>query len=136
LPQIAIQHAPVATSEADIRTAERLLRSFDLAMREQAKLASLPNNDVWETVASVFHRDFVKTLQSGSPDRLAAYLSDAYRREITHGLGPGRQVFEATQTPEGNRAIAALCVDRLAALAEAVGALPIENPEQGRWVWP
>jgi hypothetical protein len=133
LPQVGIEYAPVATSEQDIRTADRLLRAFDLAMREQAKLASLPNNDVWETVASVFHRGFVKTLKSGHAERLATYLSDAYRQEITHGLGPGRQVYEATQTPDGNRAIATLCVDRLAALAEAVGALPLENPEQGRW---
>ena len=120
-------------TDADIATAERLLRAFDLAIREQANLASLPTDDVWETVASVFHSGFVETLQSGRADRLASYLSEAYRREVTHGLGPGRQVFEATQTPHGNRAIATLCVDRLAALAEAVGALPIENPEQGRW---
>jgi hypothetical protein len=99
---------------------------------EESALSERPHNDVWEIVANAFHQEFIGVLRSGDADALAGVLACACREPITHGLGPGRAVFEAASTEEGSRGIAALCVDRLAGLAEAVGALPVENPEQGR----
>ena len=133
LPQLTLGFAPVSVVREDVEIADRVMAAYQRADAEQRQLSALPTNDVWEVVGNAFHTEFVAALRSGEPATLAAILVQAYREPITHGLGPGRAVYDAARTPEGESGIATLCADRLAALAEAVGAVPIENPEQGRW---
>jgi hypothetical protein len=92
-----------------------------------------PHQDVWEMVRNEFHGEFVDALRLRNTRKVAAMLCAAFRHNISYGLGTGVAVYEAIQTPEGNTANAALTIDRLASLAEALAALPYENPEQGRW---
>jgi len=133
LPNSRIEFTDVQATQEDRRIAERVMRAFERAIDEQSVLNKLPQHDVWESVAGTFHGTFIDALTNDSVDALVHQLTNAYRETITHGLGPGKQVYEATLTEAGSASIATLSVDRLMALAEAVGVLPYENPEQGRW---
>lgn len=123
----------VRPTREDWRIAGRVMRAFDRAIDEQSRLSKLPEHDVWESVAGTFHGTFVDALTNDTADALVHQLTNAYRETISHGLGPGKQVYEAALTAAGSASIAALSLDRLMALAEAIGVLPYENPEQGRW---
>lgn len=133
LPDARIEFMDVRPRPEDRQIAERVIRAFDHAIDEQSRLSKLPEHDVWESVAGTFHGEFVDALTNDSADALVQQLTNAYRETISHGLGPGKQVYEATLTPAGSASIATLSLDRLMAVAEAIGVLPYENPEQGRW---
>lgn len=113
--------------------AERLLIAYQKAFEDQGKIMNCPNQDLWEMIQYEFHREFLAILRSGDAKRLAESLSRAFYDPITHGLGPGAVLSGVARTPEGSISIAGLTIDRLIALAEALGLLPYENPEQGRW---
>lgn len=124
--------------EIDIAISERLINNFHSMYRfEQNNIApeKRPNEGVWEMSKHAFHGDAYGLLFNRDVHGFANYMSNAMRRTLTHGLGPGQQVFEAfcDSQGEGQKANVLILLDRLAALAESVGALPYENPEQGRY---
>jgi hypothetical protein len=133
MPAPRMAFADITVGAREIQIAERVMQAFNRAMAEQAQQSRLPVRDVWETVAGAFHREFFEVLRAGNATDVATWLASSYRRSLTHGLGPGQDVFNAASTPDGNAAIATICTDRLVALAEALGVLPYENPEQGHW---
>jgi hypothetical protein len=117
----------------DFHLAERLLAAYQKALDDQGKIMNCPNQDLWEMMQNEFHQEFFALLRSGDAKRLAETLTRAFYDPITHGLGPGTVLSEVARSREGGPSIAALTIDRLIALAEALGLLPYENPEQGRW---
>lgn len=134
LPRARVEIPPVpALTTADLKLAERLMNVYDRAVQHEAGMTSKPSQDVWEMIGNEFHGEFLDALRTRQTHQLAKILNAAFRHDISHGLGYGVFVYNAAQTPEGNASIAALTIDRLASLAEALAALPYENPEQGRW---
>ena len=134
LPLARIEIPPIGppTTE-DLELVERLMEAHDRAVRDEAGVQNRPSRDVWEMVGHEFHGEFIDALRYRQRGTLATILNAAFRQKITYGLGGGTDVYQALQTPDGNAANAALTVDRLASLAEALSVLPYENPEQGRW---
>ena len=119
----------------DLNLSQRLMASYwKMRDYEEAHMApeSIPNSGIWEMTKHEFHGPFYKLMVEKDCAGLAAYMSNAMRETLTHGLGPGKLVFDAMNAPgEGQRANVLIIIDRLASLAEAVGALRHENPEQG-----
>jgi hypothetical protein len=109
-----------------------LLDSYHRSMQEEV-VGHKPKGDVWEGLQSSFHADFISLLEKNDPESLAGYLCNMYRQPATHGLVQGALVHnELLSNEERRRNQAALCVDKLVCLAEALGCLPCESPEQGR----
>ena len=134
LPSAETRIPPVdRVTSADESNARRVVDAYRKAVRDERAVSQRPSLDVWEAVRNAFHGEFIRLMHNGDPYELASALNQCFRLPITHGLGPGRAVYEASLTPEGNKGIAALTVDKLAAVAEFLGILPFENPEQGRW---
>lgn len=127
---------PTEAGADDIQLAERLmtahLRTREYEMKNLAP-ADRPNAGIWEMTKHEFHGDIYGFLAARDTRGFAGYMRNAMREKATHGLGPGRQVFNAFKEGEGRESNIVLLIDRLAALAEAVGVLPHENPEQGRY---
>lgn len=120
-------------SDADVALAERLLRAYRRAVQDEERAIHRAKDDVWNVIENAYHPEFIGILREGDPRKLAEKLAVAFLDPISHGLGPGPMVRDVCRTEEGNAGIATLCLDRLISLAEAMGLLTVENPDQGKW---
>jgi len=132
LVQYAFTNQVEPTGE-DRAIALRLLNFYHRCIEEKGT-DHKPEGDVWEGLQTTLHRDFIRLLANNDPERLAAYLCNMCRHSATHGLTQGAMVYNELLTSDKARRLqAALCLDKLVCLAEALGCLPRENPEQGRF---
>lgn len=121
----------------DHMIASRLMDSFLAMVNHQNGM--LPAGEravsgIWEMVRHEFHGQIYRHAANRDVDGLADTLRNAMREPVTHGLGPGLEVFKATgDGAEGLRSNVLIILDRLASLAESLGVLSYENPEQGRY---
>ena len=91
-------------------------------------------NDVWGGLARLYHGELLALLRAKNPVALAEYLCNMSRRGATVGITQGEPEFRKASASRRLRDWGALFIlDRLVALAEIVGALRMENPEQGSW---
>ena len=73
-------------------------------------------------------------MASGEPRRLARYLCNVARHDASRGLTQGDLEYERILQDVSYRDFILLMThDKLVALAEALGFIALENPEQGRW---
>ena len=135
--QAAVSFEDQSSFSGYIAIAERLMNVFHLMEeheRHHIPDERRPNAGVWEMVKHEFHGEFYRIMAARDAPALAIYLSNAMRTSFSYGLGAGTGVYRAMESEgEGRTANLILLADRLAAVAEAVGALPVENPEQGRY---
>jgi hypothetical protein len=118
----------------DLAITERLLLAFTKANAFEQQLPDRPNQGVWEMVKNAFHGEAYRLLFDLDVQGLAEYLCNALRTQVCYGLGTGPAVFSAFQSGgEGREANVLLIKDRLVSLAIALGVLPEENPELGRY---
>ena len=129
--------APSPAAPDDEALAERLMHAFHTMIRYQdgtLDISDVPLTGIWEMTKHQFQGEFYRLMAEQDIPGLAAYMRNAMRETITHGLGPGRQVFDGMAAGDGGLAANILILrDRMASLAEALGVLPYENPEQGQY---
>lgn len=78
-------------------------------------------------------RDFAAALDRGDTTAVAADLAGLGRSRVAQGMLGGARQHERAGAPQFAARLAHWTYDKLVSLAEAVGALPLENPEAGRW---
>lgn len=121
--------------EQDFHIAERLVNAFhgmNAYEMQNIEPERRPNEGVWEMSKHEFHGEAYRLLFDSDVKGFARLMCNAMRAELCHGLGPGLQVFQAFASKgEGREANVLILKDRLASLAEALGCLPYEGPEQG-----
>ena len=77
---------------------------------------------------------FISVLNSKDPVQLANYLCNMNREDATIGTVQGNGVYDRLVRDSSYRKYIALAAkDKLVSLAEAIGVLNIENPEQGTY---
>jgi hypothetical protein len=75
---------------------------------------------------------FAALLGAGTSEELAAYLCNVSRHDASIGITQGDAEYQRIVADASYRDFLALMAkDKLVSLAEAVGSLPVENPEQG-----
>ena len=121
---------PAADNSARVRIAERLIVAYQLAVQD-ARSSSMQaaNSDLWTAIVGQHMPELMAILSSADAAGLAHFLLNfgaVYKwfGGLTLGLDG---YFRARDTAE----LACLYADKLACLAEAVGAAPRECPEQG-----
>lgn len=128
---------PAEVTQQDLAIAERISNVFYSATNYEnhmIRAEERPNSGIWEMTKHAFHGELYKLLANRDLPGIANYMCNAMREPVTHGLGTGKQVFDAmANIGDGRRANVILIADRLASLAEACRAIPYENPEQGRY---
>ncbi|MDP2709979.1 MAG: putative sugar O-methyltransferase [Solirubrobacteraceae bacterium] len=133
LPQAAdvVVADKVATAH-DVAIAERLLAAHHAAGRSAPALPpAAQRDDLWTMIASR-QGSFAAILQRGDAHELATYLCNVSRHDGSVGITQGDAEYARIVNDRSYREFVALMAkDKLVSLAEAVGALPIENPEQG-----
>lgn len=121
----------IATPD-DLLIAERLLTAHRAAIRSamQAPTAD-QRKDIW-TMIEARQTRFTSVLERGDPRELATYLCNVSRHDASVGITQGDEEFRRITSSRSYRNhLALMAKDKLVSLAEAVGALPVENPEQG-----
>lgn len=107
-----------------VELCQRIIRAWRVTTRKAP-------DGLWSLISERYHGPFVALLDSHNVCGLQEYLADIYRRDIWHGID---QTGEETATIQTGPEVAVTHIaDRLAAFAEALGVLPVENPEQGHW---
>ncbi|MDY3561556.1 putative sugar O-methyltransferase [Gemmata sp. JC673] len=123
----------IEPTESDVRIAARLLRAYHRAAEEEERRGCAPAGDCWAWIKTL-QAEFFATLRRNDPAELAAYLCNMGRRDATIGTDQGNLEYDKLRTDPAHRDRLALRFkDKLLSLAEAVGAAPCENPEQGAW---
>jgi hypothetical protein len=121
-------------TSSDVELAKRLLRSYSLALSDNPEHIRESKQDIWTDIAQNYQQSFFEVLNGNNPDRLASYLCNMSRHDATCGTVQGVLEYNRLQDDVHSRDfVARMTKDKLISLAEAVGAMPCENPEQGQW---
>jgi len=113
----------------DVAIATRLLAAYREASRYGG--SNRGHEDVWTDIAGRQVR-FASILERGDAFELALYLCNVSRHDASEGITQGLGEFTRIMRDPSYRDVVVLMVkDKLVSLAEAVGALAVENPEQG-----
>lgn len=119
--------ADKAAGPDDVAIAMRLLAAYRAASRDERTREP----DIWTTIAAR-QRSFAQLLSRGDAGQLAQYLCNVSRHDASEGITQGAAEYRRlTQVAPYREFVARMVRDKLVTLAEAVGALPAENPEQG-----
>lgn len=111
----------------DTTIAARLLTAYQAG----ADARSSGRTDLWSGIAE-HQQHFAAVLARADPTELAEYLCNVSRHDASIGITQGVHEYERISRDASYRAfLAVMAKDKLVSLAEAVGAVAIENPEQG-----
>lgn len=114
----------------------RLIEAYKKASIDEAKVLQVPKADIWDRLKQGSHADFIRLLQQENADALAYYLCNMARMGASEGLVQGKNEYKRIISNGKYRSWLSLFnADKLICLAEALGILPCENPEQGRFGW-
>jgi hypothetical protein len=123
----------IEPTSRDINIADRLLKAYKRSIENERSHKDVQQADLWSNI-KMMQPTFLEVLHKGSPDSLAAYLCNMSRHDATIGTVQGNIEHQRIQHKPNYRDFVALMIkDKLVSLAEAVGAISCENPEQGRW---
>jgi hypothetical protein len=110
--------------------AERTHAAF--ARATEASRSASPQG-IWGVISSTFQRELVEALTAPNHHCLRSLISQLMRSRSVHGFGAGEADLVALRSRAERRRYGTRFVDALVALAESLGELTVENPEQGRW---
>jgi len=119
----------VIPSGKDIELVKRLMKTYKQATKSKQYST---NKDIWGFLKKGPHADFIELLDSGDIREIAFYLCNMSRMGATHGLSQGKIEYDKIIRNKGYRTWLNLFnLDKLMSLAEALGVLSFEDPEQG-----
>ncbi len=128
IPGVKLEwRTPAAVSETDIRLCERLLCAYSLARNRDGHESG--TTGVWAFLVDTYFRELTRTLERGDPAALARLLAAMFRQDFMFGMSHGAWAAHV-ESPLGARIFALKWLDSMMALAEALGVIAIENPEQ------
>jgi hypothetical protein len=118
----------------DESIAARLIKAFNKAAEDERTIYPASKEDIWRGLQKGSHAPFLQLLSDENMSALAAYLCNMSRLGISEGLVQGANEYRRIiASRKYRRWLAIFNADRLVALAEALGVLPCENPEQGKF---
>jgi SAM-dependent methyltransferase len=135
---------PVRASEADQRWSARL--AHQEGRRPGLVEAALPavRADLVEQILADWNgagaapvpahqRALVDAFDRGDAGAVGAELAGLGRSQVAQGFLGGSRQHDRARSPDFAGKLARWTYDKLVSLAEAVGAIPLENPESGSW---
>lgn len=129
LPAGKIERRPPAPVTAeDVALCERLLSAFALATQTRGAGEAQPG--IWNWILNTYQRELAETLTRGDAHALAVLMASMFQQEFVWGVAHGGHVRES-KSWLGAHILRLKTLDALVSLAEALGAVPVENPEQG-----
>jgi hypothetical protein len=121
---------PAPVTAEDVALCERLIAAFRTARtRDEFQAAS----GIWASIIDRHQRQLAATLERGDAHSLACLLAVLFRQDFMWGFGgvAPDSVPAQSWSPLGSRIFMLKLLDLLVSLGEALGVVPVENPEQG-----
>ena len=115
----------VGSSGDDTRIVERLLKSYQGASSDQ-----YGSDSIWREIFNLHHKHFHEIFMRGDVEKARQILANPNKSNIFYGFDELCAIF-APNWQNDPKSLASNCQDNLLRLAEAMGALWLENPETG-----
>ncbi len=124
---------PIAIGE-DVNIARRLIAAYKKTLADDPH-AKPREADQWADLESHFHQELLSLLRSENAEGLMVYLRDAHAKGITHGISQGEDTTATLRAnPDARRLVMLATLDYLTSLAEFLGVMDLECPDQhGQW---
>ncbi|PKN89113.1 MAG: hypothetical protein CVU51_01895 [Deltaproteobacteria bacterium HGW-Deltaproteobacteria-1] len=129
---IRLAQTQARPGEQHIEIARRLILAFDAASKDEAdESIARTGDDLWTVIQRGELSPFWSVMERKDP----VALSDFLQHFGENGTGFGGLTFhqDGYNQLKDESHIALSYFDKAVSLAEAMGCLPCENPEQGRW---
>jgi len=124
----------------DIVICERVIRAFHKALlreRESVPESRRPSGGIWGHIKACCYQELSRALREEDAHGLARLFRNGLRTGITCGFdgicGVDMTFAGFSTAGEVSGQMVKITIDRLVTLAEALGLLPLELPEHGRW---
>ena len=135
IPTSIIQEGFSTTSSNvdDGEIAHRLIQAFKRTLQDNPERNR--KSDQWADLEEQFHQELLTLLRKEDADGLAKYLREAHGKGITHGITQGEQTTSALRgSAPARRLVMLATIDHLVSLAEYMGVMDVECPDQhGQW---
>jgi hypothetical protein len=129
IPSTTIVYRKVReVTQNDLNLCERLLEAYRRSIRDASKADTGP---LWSSVIDRHYEKLVSSLESEKPDVLALILSSLFREDFVFGLASGDLINKFCASKLGSKLWALKYYDNVIALAEYLGVVRTESPEQG-----
>jgi hypothetical protein len=137
------QHHPYEALEVDAVSADRvdaddsrIIDRIVTAYRKSSGTDYYGPDSIWRIFREERHRDLHELLLHGPREKLAEALRSPRDNNLLYGFEMlfKERIEEIEADPRQTRIIGARLKDQLVCLAEALGALRVENPESGPWL--
>jgi putative sugar O-methyltransferase len=120
----------IKVSNEDILLCERLLKTYKEVNREKATIEK-KTSSLWAGTLKEKYCDLNSALESEDPKILASILSSMFRESFVYGLAFG-DLFKHSTSTLGNKIWSLKYHDNIIALAEYLGVVRNEHPQQGQ----
>jgi hypothetical protein len=121
------RRAPTPVTEGDVVLCDRLIAAFEAA-RDCAEVEA---RGLWAWLFDLYQRPLAEALERRDTYGLAKLLASMFQEEFTRGLMVHAHVRNV-RSRLGSRILSLKSLDALASLAEALGVVPIDGPEDRR----
>jgi hypothetical protein len=129
-PDCAINLGEVPSSENEqSKLLKELLQRLCRAYRAAYDLECPEKDDMWAEVSKKHYQQLHHFILREDLSQIYAILKNAIHNEVCFGLGSGPSWYKKIQAPEHSPSIGATILDRFISLAEFLGILESENPE-------
>jgi hypothetical protein len=122
---------PPADPDREIPLIQRLLAAYHRVAAKEAKHKR--PEDLWSVLEQSIFPDFIDMVQRKDAGALAEYMRQFFAKTISHGTYQGALATAGLENPGSAAYVAGFIADSLASVAEAIGLLRVENPEQGHY---
>ncbi|MGH2852790.1 MAG: putative sugar O-methyltransferase [Solirubrobacteraceae bacterium] len=123
------RRSPTPVTEADVALCERLLAAFT-AITSQGAEQGETHHGIWAWILKAHQQRLADMLEHGDARELALLLAAMFQKEFVWGIAHGGHLRES-ESWLGSKILSLKSLDLLVSLAEALGVVPVENPEQG-----
>lgn len=132
LPDVELSSAPAIDTPNRVQVAKRLLDAYHKALSDE-KFSNLKRKgeDLWTGLLRKELPDLMRSIDQRDPDRLAQVLLNFGKTYVWYG-GITTCVDGYNKNLD-RKQVAITYLDKLVSLAEALGVIPLENPENGPW---
>jgi len=120
--------SPSAVTPDDIALCERLISAYRKAVGDSSRSQSL--TPLWSGNIRRHYGDLLSAADGNDPELLAATLSRMFTRGFLHGIATG-DLYRDGLGRIGSRIWSLKCLDDVVSLAEYLGVVRAECPEQG-----
>lgn len=120
--------SPRQVTEADEALCERLITAYHAALCGRAGEDQAAG--MWSWIYATRQRPLAEILDRRDAPALATELASMFRKTFMLGMAPG-SLISHSESRLGARIWRVKSLDGLVSLAEALGAVPVEDPEQG-----